>query len=321
MPLQYVIGVDLGGTNLKVGAVSTKGEVLSSAEMPSDVKDGRPALLKKILNAIEETRHKIKGKRLSGIGLGVPGIIAPETGTVIQSPNLTGWVNFNIKNALADKLAWPLYIENDANAFALGEGWVGAAAGIRNFCCLTLGTGVGGGIVLNGNLWHGVDGYAGEVGHVVVEPDGVPCACGSWGCLERYVSASALVRMAREGKDDKSAAPLLKSCGGVDGLSAKAIAELARQGDLFCIGLFMRLARYLGIGMDGVINLLDIEMLVIGGGLSKASDLFLASAREEMLKRSFKVPGHGVKVVPAKLGDNGGIIGAAYVALKGIGAI
>lgn len=320
MSLQYVIGVDLGGTNLKVGAVSTKGEVFCSAEMPSDVKDGRPALLKKILNAIEETRHKVKGKRLSGICLGVPGIITPETGTVIQSPNLTGWVNFNIKNVLADKLAWPLYVENDANAFSLGEGWVGAAAGIRNFCCLTLGTGVGGGIVLNGNLWHGVDGFAGEIGHIVVEPDGVPCACGSWGCLERYASASALVRMAKEGKDDKSAVRLLKSCG-VDGLSAKAIAELARQGDLFCISLFKRLARYLGIGMAGVVNLLNIEMIVIGGGLSKASDLFLTSAREEMLKRSFKVPGQGVKVVPAKLGDNGGIIGAAYIALKGIGAI
>ncbi|MBI3755678.1 MAG: ROK family protein [Deltaproteobacteria bacterium] len=272
--------------------------------------------MKKILNAIEETRHSIKGKKLAGIGLGIPGIIAPETGTVIQSPNLTGWVNFNIKDVLADKLPWPLYVENDANAFALGEGWAGAAIGINNFCCLTLGTGVGSGIVLNGRLWRGVDGFAGEIGHIVVEPDGASCGCGSWGCLERYVSANGLVRMAEEGKDDRLAAPLLKSCGGVHGVSAKAIADFARHGDPFCIGLFKRLARYLGIGLADIVNLLNIEMIVIGGGLSNVSDLFLASAKEEMLKRSFKVPGRRVKVVAAKLGENGGILGAAFIAVK-----
>lgn len=314
MPMRYFIGVDLGGTNLKVGAVSTKGEVLFRTEAPSDVKGGRDALLKKILNVIEETRHMVKGKRLSGIGLGVPGIVSPETGIVAQSPNLAGWVDFNIKDALAEKLSWPLYVENDANAFALGEGWTGAAVGIKNFCCLTLGTGVGGGIILNGSLWHGVDGFAGEIGHIVVEPDGVPCNCGSQGCLERYVSANGLVRMAQEGKDDILAAPLLKGCGGVDGLSAKAIADFARQGDPFCAGLFQKLARYLGIGLADIVNLLNIEMIVVGGGLSNASDLFLSAAREEMLKRSFKVPGHRVKVVPARLGDNGGIIGAAFIA-------
>ena len=313
--MKYVIGVDIGGTNLKVGAVSAAGELLFRTEVPSGVKEGKDATLKKILNTIEEVRHRIKGKRLAGIGMGVPGIIDMETGTIIQSPNLNGWAGFKIKDTLADKLAWPIYIENDANAFTLGEGWVGAASGIKNFCGLTLGTGVGGGIVLDGNMWRGVNGTAGEAGHITVEPDGVPCGCGAKGCLERYVSATGLVRMAREGKDDKIAGPLLNKCGGIDGISAMTIASLAREGDPFCMELFRRLARYLGIGMADIVNLLNIEMIVIGGGLSNASDLFLGLARDEMLKRSFKVAGQHVTVVSSKLGDDGGIIGAAFIAL------
>lgn len=312
--MKYMIGVDLGGTNLKIGAVSPSGELLFRTDMPSDVEEGRDAVLKKILNAIEDTRHMIKGKRLAGIGIGIPGVIDIESGVVVQSPNISVWDGYNIKHALADKLSWPVYIENDSNAFTLGEAWVGAAAGVKNFCCLTLGTGVGGGIVLNGALWHGADGAAGEAGHITVEPDGAPCGCGSRGCLEQYISAKGLVRMAMQGKDDKLAASFIKGCGGIDGISAKAIADFARQGDPFCIRLFKRLAIYLGIGMADIVNLLNVEMIVIGGGLSNASDIFLESAKGEMLKRSLKMPGQRVKIVAARLGENGGIFGAAFIA-------
>jgi len=303
--LVYVIGIDLGGTNLKVGAVSSDGKILFRLSVSSDIKDGKDATIKRILHSIEEARFNVRGLRLAGIGFGFPGLISPN-GVISNAPNLPDWEGASLKNELADKLSAPLFFDNDANLFALGEGWLGVAKDAKSFCCLTLGTGVGGGIVLDGNLWHGADGMAAEIGHIIVEPDGVSCMCGGRGCLEMYASASALVRMAKEGVGDGSSVPP----------SADAIAQLARSGDPYYRGIFNKLARYLGIGITDLVNLLNIDMIVIGGGLSQSSDLFLESARKEMRKRAFKVPADRVRVVPAQLGDDAGIVGAAFLALN-----
>ncbi|MFQ5586869.1 MAG: ROK family protein [Thermodesulfobacteriota bacterium] len=299
----YVIGVDLGGTNLKIGALLSNGEVLYKKTVPSQVQGGRDGAVKTILNAVEDVRFHVRGKRLAGIGIGIAGAVMQQRGIVVQAPNLPGWTGFNIVEELSKTLPFPIVIDNDANVFTLGEGWRGAARESKNFCCLTLGTGIGGGLVLDGRLWLGVDGTAGEVGHIVVEPDGIQCECGGRGCLEMYASATALVRMAREEGEGEQ-------------LTADDIARLAREGDRRYRSLFSRLARYLGIGMTDLVNLLNIDMIVLGGGLAGSSDLFLDDAREEMLKRSFSVPGESVKVVPAELGSEGGMVGAAFLVLK-----
>jgi glucokinase len=312
--LNYVIGIDLGGTNLKIGAILADGEVLYRKRIPSGVEEGRDVTIKRLLYAVEEVRFHVKGKRLAGIGLGIAGAILVKKGVVVQAPNLPGWEDFNIKEELTEKLQWPLFIDNDANAFAIGEGWRGAARYSNNFCCITLGTGIGGGIVLNGELWHGIDGTAGEIGHMIVEPEGIPCNCGGNGCLEMYASARALVRMAKEGKNDMTEEI-------ADNITADDIARLARSGIPYYNQIFLRLAGYLGIGMADLVNLLNVEMIVIGGGLSKSCDLFLDTAREVMLRRSFKVAGERVKVLPAELGVDGGMLGSGFLAFKGLGLL
>ena len=234
----YVIGVDIGGTNLKIGALLPNGEVLYKMTTPSQVQEGRDSVINRIVNAIEEVERRAGELDLAGVGIGIAGAVNQRDGMVVQAPNLPGWEGFRVVEELSEVLSCPIVIDNDANVFTLGEGWRGAARESRNFCCLTLGTGVGGGLVLDGRLWYGVDGTAGEVGHIVVEPDGIPCDCGGRGCLEMYASATALVRMAREGGEG-------------EGITAAEIARRARGGDEQCRRLFSRMARYLGIGNDG----------------------------------------------------------------------
>lgn len=312
--MDYVIGIDLGGTNLKVGAVLAHGEVIFRKHMPSGVEEGRDGTIKRLLYAIEEVRFHVKGKRLAGIGIGIAGAISMKKGIVVQAPNLPGWEDFNIKEELSKKLQWPFFVDNDANVFALGEGWCGAARHSNNFICITLGTGIGGGIVLNGELWHGIDGTAGEIGHIIVEPEGIPCNCGGNGCLEMYASAKALVRIAKEGKSNKAEKI-------ADDITADEIAKLARAGVPYFKQIFLSQARYLGIGMADLVNILNIEMIVIGGGLSKSCDLFLDAAREVMVRRSFKIAGERVKVLPAELGGDGGMLGSGFLAFKGLGLL
>ncbi|MCP3678320.1 MAG: ROK family protein [Deltaproteobacteria bacterium] len=299
----YVIGVDIGGTNLKIGALLPNGEVLCKMTTPSQVHEGRDSVIKRILSAIEEVKCRAGELDLAGVGIGIAGAVNQRDGMVVQAPNLPGWEGFRVVEELSEVLSCPIVIDNDANVFTLGEGWRGAARESRNFCCLTLGTGVGGGLVLDGRLWYGVDGTAGEVGHIVVEPDGIQCDCGSRGCLEMYASATALVRMAREKGEG-------------EGITADEIARRARGGDEQCRHLFFSLARYLGIAMTDLVNLLNLDMIVLGGGLSVSCDLFLDEARKEMLDRSFTVPGERVKVLPAELSSEGGMIGAAFLALQ-----
>ena len=299
----YVIGVDIGGTNLKIGALLPNGEVLYKMTTPSQVQEGRDSVINRIVNAIEEVERRAGELDLAGVGIGIAGAVNQRDGMVVQAPNLPGWEGFRVVEELSEVLSCPIVIDNDANVFTLGEGWRGAARESRNFCCLTLGTGVGGGLVLDGRLWYGVDGTAGEVGHIVVEPDGIPCDCGGRGCLEMYASATALVRMAREKGEG-------------EGITADEIARRARGGDEQCRHLFSSLARYLGIAMTDLVNLLNLDMIVLGGGLSESCDLFLDEARKEMLDRSFTVPGERVKVVPAELSSEGGMIGAAFLALQ-----
>jgi len=195
----YSIGVDLGGTNLRIAAVTDKGELLEKITLGTKVSLGRDHVINDMCDAIRGLSEKYKQTAsLCGMGIGVPGIIDMKTGMLRESPNLPGWADYPVRDEIERRLATRVILDNDANVAALGEKWLGAAKEVDDVAMLTLGTGVGGGLVLGGRIWHGMTGMAGEFGHITVEPEGVQCNCGNRGCVEQYASASAVVRMARE---------------------------------------------------------------------------------------------------------------------------
>ncbi|MGZ4733899.1 MAG: ROK family protein, partial [Terriglobales bacterium] len=195
----FSIGVDLGGTNLRIAAVNQQGDLMEKVTLGTRVALGKDHVIHEMCDAIRQLAAKYRdGAALQGIGIGVPGIIDMKTGMLRESPNLPGWAESPVQAQIEGLLGTRVILENDANVAALGEKWLGAARDVDDMAMLTLGTGVGGGIVLKGRIWHGMTGMAGEFGHMTVEPEGPPCGCGNRGCLEQYASATAVVRMAKE---------------------------------------------------------------------------------------------------------------------------
>ncbi len=316
--MDYVIGIDLGGTNIRAAAVTPNGKIFHRIKISSEVEKGNERVVRNLLDIIHEIegRAKGEGKRLICVGLGIPGIIFYDRGVISQSPNFPDWIDFDLRSRLAKDFSLPFFIDNDANAAAIGEGWQGAGRGEKSFCCLTLGTGIGGGLVFNGDIWHGEDGMGGEIGHLIVNPDGPSCGCGGRGCLEVYASATAIVRMARESYSSSDAAGLReRSNNNIDAVSSEMIYNLAKEGDHYTRNILRVMARYLGIGLADLVNLLNIGLIIIGGGVAAAWDLFITDTIKEMRERSYKIPGERVRVVRAACGDDAGILGAAYMAL------
>ena len=226
------------------------------------------------------------GAALQGIGIGVPGIIDMKTGMLRESPNLPGWAESPVQAEIERRLGTRVILENDANVAALGEKWLGAARDVDDMAMLTLGTGVGGGIVLQGRIWHGMTGMAGEFGHMTVEPEGPPCGCGNRGCLEQYASATAVVRMAKEAIASGRAPGLAKAANTDPEFNAKAIYNLAIQGDEEARKIFGRLGRALGICIANLVNAFNLNMYVVGGGVSSAWEAFSPFIFEELRQRS-----------------------------------
>ena len=309
----YFIGLDLGGTNIRAAAITKEGEILHRVRIATEVSKGKESVIANILKIIETIREKTKGFKLSAIGMGIPGIIFFDKGIVARSPNFPDWIDFNLRERLSKDLDVPFYIDNDANLAAFGEGCIGAGRNYNSFCMLTLGTGVGGGIILNKNIWRGEYGMAGELGHITIYPDGHPCPCGNKGCLEQYASATGIVRMAMEGNPPS---PTFTK-GGKEGIiTADMIFQLAKEGDRFALEIFQKMGRILGIGIADLVNILNIELFVLGGGVADSWDYFIDSAIDEIKKRTYRITGERVKVVKAELGDDAGIFGAAYMAMK-----
>src|SRR5690349_15425955 len=228
----FAIGVDLGGTNLRIAAVDSAGKTLEKITTSTEVARGRDQVIDEMCAAIQQIVVQRRGAgELAGIGIGVPGIIELQTGMLHESPNLPGWHNYPVRDEIERRLGTTVVLENDANAAALGEKWIGAAAGVEDMCMLTLGTGVGGGIVMQGKIWHGMTGMAGELGHINVEPDGPPCKCGSRGCLEQFASATAVKRMAEEAVATGKAPHMARAIKEDSGFSAKMVYDMAMQGD------------------------------------------------------------------------------------------
>ena len=314
----FVIGVDLGGTNLRLAIVNPQGALLDRMHCPVESIRGKEAVLRDLVSSVRTLTERLRSTdgHLLAVGVGIPGVIRAEEGIVSQSPNLPGWIEFDVRTPLEEGLEVPLTIENDANCFALGEFWQGAGRDTKHFCALTLGTGVGGGIILNGAIWRGADGMAGEVGHMIIEANGRPCKCGSRGCLEQYASATAIRQFAVEALTSHRDTPLRRWQENPEGLSAKDVFEAAKQGDGVALDVFHRMGYFLGIGLTTLINLLNIEMIVLGGKVSDAWELFIADTQKAVRERAFKVPARRAKIVKSVLGDNGGLMGAAYLALK-----
>ena len=318
------IGVDVGGTNIRVAAVDPKGEILHKVRSPIEASRGRDRVTRNILSKVHEVLGRFSENEFEvmGGGFGIPGAIALDRGIVIQSPNLPALDGFNIRSWLEEGLRMPIFIENDANTFTLGEAWLGAAKGVKDFCCLTLGTGVGGGIVLNGEIWHGAEGKAGEIGHMIIDVDGPPCKCGNHGCLEALTSANAIRRMAIEAIRAGQKTDLIDRCGGeLEAITSKMVFESAMGGDILSRNIFQQMGTYLGVGLANLVNLLNVELMVIGGQVSDAWDLFIDHARRELEQRALGSMGKRVRVERTRRGDDAGILGAVYLVMREIGTV
>ena len=306
-----VIGVDLGGTNLRTALVSQNGDVADKVKEPTRASDGHAKVVRKLIENIklQQDRALRDGIKIAAVGVGAPGVIHAETGVVVKSPNFPDWNNLPLKKELEIALALPVSIENDANAAALGEQWRGAGRGLASMIFLTLGTGVGGGIVLDGRIWPGADGMAGEIGHMTIIPDGRKCGCGNIGCLEMYASSRGIVMTYQE----RSAR--------LQVITSEEIYQAARDGDALAGDVMNDMGRLLGIGIANLINIFNPEMIVIGGGVKDAWPLFMEAVREEIKKRAFEYPAARTQIVPSVLGDDAGMIGAAALAFQKLNAV
>jgi glucokinase len=283
---KFSIGVDLGGTNLRIAAVNESGILLEKVTLGTGVSRGRSRVIQDMCDAIHRlSKQYEKAFTLLGVWIGVPGIIDLQTGVLRESPNLPGWAGASVKAEIEECLRARVIVENDANVAALGEKWLGAGKQVDNLAILTLGTGVGGGLVLNGRIWSGMTGMAGEAGHTTVEPDGVQCGCGNRGCLEQYASATAVVRMAKEAAA-AGASGLADAATSDAEFTAKAIYNLAIQGDDDAKNIFHQVGRSLGIVLSNLVNILNLPMYVIGGGVSSAWEAFAPSIFDELRRRS-----------------------------------
>ncbi len=309
---RVVIGVDLGGTNLRTAILSSDGNILDRHKEATHAADGWEKVVERLIENIKLQRNSAiqRGFDVAAVGVGAPGVIQADKGIVVKSPNFPDWNNLPLRDQLEKALGTPVFLENDANAAALGEQWRGAGRGIRSMILLTLGTGVGGGIILDNKIWHGADGMAGEIGHMTLIPDGRPCTCGNTGCLEMYSSARGIVQSFREAQGKATG-------GGPDQLkqiSSEQVYEAARAGNAIAVRVMKDMGRMLGIGIASLINIFNPERIVVGGGVKDAWPLFIGATREEIIKRAFAVPAQRTDIVPSQLGDDAGMVGAAAVA-------
>ena len=305
-----IFAVDLGGTHLRAATVDCGGKIHFRAKQSTPQGSDPGEIVGAVVQAVDEYRSDLGDEpdRLRAISLVVPGTVNVEKGTVVKAPNLPCLDGFPLAAALTNDLHLPTILENDANAAAVGEMWQGAAQGCRTIICVTLGTGVGGGIILDGELWRGVDGAAAEIGHMCVDPfGGVACTCGSRGCLEVFASATAIVRMTREASPRYPDSMLHAS----RDLTAETIFEAGLKGDELALAIFRRMGVYLGIGLANLINILNPQMIVIGGGVENGWDLFQKHMLHEVEERAFPLLAARVKIERAKCGDDAGLLGAA----------
>ena len=311
----YYIGIDLGGTNIAVGLVNEKGEILRKAETPTMAQRTYAEIVRDMAACIVTLLEQsgLTAKDVFSIGIGIPGIAHQDTGRVIFCTNL-GWRDVPLRDELKKYYDLPVYIDNDATVAGWAEYQAGVSRGTNSSVFLTLGTGVGAGIVVNGKIWAGAHGAASELGHLIIEVDGVPCTCGKCGCTERYCSATAVIRMAKEACAMHPDCAIVKAVNGdLSLISAKTVFDLAKEGDDIATRIFHRYVKYLTIAINNVVSFLDPDMIVLGGGVSRTGE-FLLNAVKELLPKYLMYPVLPMPEIElAKLGNDAGIIGAALL--------
>ena len=352
--MEHSIGIDLGGTDIKAGWVSSVGDISCRVVVPTDVETGGPQVVaSRIAEAVRQVLVKVETQDGNshqqeptatlansrqfpttdshsceiGVGLGSPGLIIAETGVVHFSPNFPGWsdiplvtyVNAELAKLQPSQKYKPILrgMDNDVNAMTLGELHHGAGVGYNNLVALTLGTGVGGGVVIDGEVYHGSQNTAGELGHTVVEPDGRYCGCGNQGCLEAYAGAKNIVERIQEKITTGHSTTLATATNAGTTLTPRMIAEAAQAGDELAIEIFAETGRYIGIALTSIAHILNPQIAIIGGGIAEAGEkLLFEPIRAELSKRAMDIPAQ-MKIVKAHLGNDAGIVGAAMLAFEG----
>ena len=308
-----VLAIDIGGTKLAAGVVDAAGTILVRGEVPTVAAEGPDRVLERIVGLGKDLlgRPEVSAFAIRRIGIGCAGPVDRQAGLVLNPPNLPGWRRIALVDHLQQAIGLPAILENDANAAALGEFRYGAGKGARSLVYLTVSTGIGGGIILDGKIWHGLNDAAGEIGHMTLAPEGALCGCGNRGCLEAIASGPSIARRAREAVAGGRPTRLRE----ISNLTAADVVSLAREGDVVACEVWEETARYLGLGVAAAITILAPERVVIGGGVTKAGDSLFEPLRREIRRRVKLVPMENIPILPAALGPDVGILGAAAIAL------
>ena len=314
---QFIVGVDLGGTNIAAGAMPTDGTREIAMRMaPTKAEEGSAAVVDRIVAMIEDviaqTRAETGAERADflGVGIGSPGPLDRVRGVVIVTPNL-GWRDFPLRDEVGTRVNLPASLDNDANCATLGEWWRGAARGGRNVVGLTIGTGIGGGLILDGKLYHGASDAAGEIGHTTIDSTGRRCKCGNYGCLEAYASGPAIAERAREAMDVDGNSILSELVGGdASRITAATVFEASKRGDPVALEVVRDTAHFLGVGISNLINIFNPDLVVVAGGVTQAGDILFDPLRAEVRRRAFKPSVEACKIVPGALPLSAGVVGA-----------
>lgn len=309
------IGIDVGGTNVKLALVDDKGNINYSNSVPTRAEMGYEYTVNNIKQAIRDllTETKLSTKDIEGIGFGFPGQVDYKSGVVRLAPNIPGWVDVPIAKLIEDEFKIPTRVDNDVRCAALGELNYGAGKGCENLICITVGTGIGSGLIINGKLVRGASNAAGEIGHIKLQMhDGPICGCGDTGCMEAFASGPSIVAMAenyiRGGKSTK----FREMANGAQ-ITPYIVCEAAKAGDPVAKRIFKIMGEYIGIGLASVVNLLNPEKIIVGGGVADAGDLLINPMKHTLKERAMKIAGDAVEIVPAQLGNTAGVIGASLL--------
>lgn len=307
--MKKILGVDIGGTDIKLGVVAEDGGIVESGRMPTFADEGPRQAADRVAAWLEEKREE---HTVTAAGIDCAGLIDGTKGYLYYSPNLPGWVDLDLGGLFGGSLGLPVTVDNDVNCAAWGEFILGAGRGTRHFVCMTLGTGIGGGVVADGRLYRGWQGLAGEIGHQIIDPSGPKCSCGRAGCLEAMASASSIVSRVRAAIAAGAESVLADG----ESLTSKDVAAAAAGGDEVATEALADAGRALGTGLANIVHLFNPEVIAIGGGVAGAGDLIFEPARESMRGQLMDDILAAVKVVPAELGNMASLVGASMMALE-----
>lgn len=312
----WTVGVDLGGTQIRAVLTDQLGTKQARAQRLTQAEEGPEAVIERILATIEDVLSDVAKEQVVGIGIGAPGPIDPSTGTLYDPPNLPGWTAISLTDQIEGTFGLPTFAGNDANVAALGEHRFGAGQGVDDLVYVTVSTGIGGGIISGGRLITGARGFAGEIGHQTLDPNGPMCGCGQPGHLEAFAAGPAIARDARQAVRDGADSTMTELAGSVEAITAETVARAAARGDGVAHQILRQAAFYIGLGLVNVIHLVEPQRIIIGGGVSQAGALLFEPIRKTVDQHLMSDVYQGVGIVPAALGSDVGLLGAVALALS-----